>query len=167
MKHERWRSKGTRFFFSLADPSNMRTFSLVAFFLVLLFSGCERQAPQHTLLTPEEDAVRISVREVNDGGVHFFTYQYDERNINCFVRTDGNGTLHTHYEACYSCFKYKRGFRVEGSEIRCIACNLKYKLSEEFWDYIGPCAPIPLRSKVVGNFIVIRLSVIQRGWKLF
>jgi uncharacterized membrane protein len=152
MKYERWRCRRTWFFFSLADRSKMRTFSLVASLLVLIFSGCERQAPQHTLITPEENAIRIPVREVNDGGVHFFTYKYDERNIN---------------EACYSCFKYKRGFKVEGSEIRCIACNLKYKLSKEFWDYIGPCAPIPLRSKVVGDFIVIRLSVIQRGWKLF
>lgn len=135
--------------------------------LLLLLGGCTKQAPEHLLVTPQGDVIKIPVKDVNDGGVHFYTYKYKEKNINFFVRTDGKGKLHTHYDACYSCYKYKLGFRVEGSDLLCIACNLKYNLYDEHWDFIGPCSPIPLRSKVKGDFIVIKVAVVKRGQKLF
>lgn len=135
--------------------------------ILLLIGGCSKKAPEHPLVTPQGELIKIPVKDVNDGGVHFYTYKYKDRNINFFVRTDGKGKLHTHYDACYSCYKYKLGFRVEGTDLRCIACNYKYSLYDEVWDFIGPCSPIPLRSKVKKGFIVIKLSVIRRGQKLF
>lgn len=135
--------------------------------LVMLLTGCTKQAPEHPLVVPQGDFIKISVKDVYDGCVHFYTYRYHDKNINFFVRTDGRGKFHTHYDACYSCYKYKRGFRIAGSDLLCIACNLKYSLYETAWDFIGPCAPILLRSKVKNEFIVIKLSVIRRGEKLF
>lgn len=135
---------------------------------IVLFSyACTPEPPQYPLVIPDGRQIRLAVEAVDDGGVHFFTYKYGGTNINFFVRRDGRGKLHTHYDACYSCFKYKLGFRVEGTYIRCIACGLKYNLSDDFWDYIGPCAPIPLRSNIIGSNIVIRLKDINRGLKLF
>jgi uncharacterized membrane protein len=133
----------------------------------LSLTGCERQAPEHRLVGPHGELIMIPVKDVNDGGVHFYTYKYEEKNINFFTRMDGKGRLHTHYDACYGCYKYKKGYRVEGSKIRCIACNLTYDLKEEVWDFIGPCSPIPLRSRVKGGFIIIKRKVIERGKKLF
>ena len=111
--------------------------------------------------------IKIPVQDVNDGGVHFYTYKLEGRNINFFVRTDGKGKLRTHYDACYSCYKYRMGFKREGSKIRCIACNLMYDLKDVTWDFIGPCSPIPLRSKVRGGFVEIKIPIINRGKKLF
>jgi uncharacterized membrane protein len=59
------------------------------------------------------------------------------------------------------------GFRVEGNYILCIACNLKYSLDEDFWDFVGPCAPINLRSKVKGDYLVIEVSRLEKGRRLF
>lgn len=129
--------------------------------------GCSKQAPEHPLVAPQESVIKLSVNDVNDGFVHFYTYKYNGKNINFFVRTDSRGKLHTHYDACYSCYKYKLGFRITGSDLLCIACNLKYSLYEDVWDFIGPCSPILLRSKVKKGFLIIKLSVIQRGQKLF
>ncbi|BCS98757.1 hypothetical protein DSLASN_43890 [Desulfoluna limicola] len=136
--------------------------------VLLVGPGCARQAPEHPLIVPTGEVLRIPVSDVNDRQVHFYTYKYDDRNINFFVRTDGKGKLRTHYDACYSCFKYKLGFRVtKDHKILCIACGLKYDLDMEMWDYIGPCAPIPLRSTLANDVIEIKLSVIHRGKKLF
>ncbi|MFZ5563017.1 MAG: Fe-S-containing protein [Thermodesulfobacteriota bacterium] len=135
--------------------------------LLLAVAGCGREPPEYELIVPAGDRIKIPVSTVNDGKVHFYTYKYNGKNINFFVRTDGNKKLHTHFDACWSCFKYKMGFVVEGEYIRCIACNFKYKLSDEFWDFIGACAPIPLRSMVKEEFIEIELGAIQKGERLF
>ena len=135
--------------------------------LVLFLSGCSKQAPEHTIVHADGDVVKIPVSEVNDGSVHFYTYKFEKKNINFLVRTDGKGKLHTHFDACYSCFQYKEGYREEKPYIVCIACTLKYHLDEEIWDFIGPCAPITLKSVIKDDFIVIELTRLKRGKKLF
>ena len=138
-----------------------------ALICVFFVWGCTKQAPEHSIVVPEDDIVKIPLKLVNDGKVHFFTYKYEGKNINFLVRTDGKGKLHTHYDACYSCFKYKMGYRVEGPDILCIACGLKYSLAEEAWDFIGPCAPINMSSTIKGNFLEIKVATLQKGAKLF
>ena len=95
------------------------------FFSLLLFTGCENQAPEYQLVELTDDTVAIPLTIVNDGEVHFFTYKYSGKNVNFFVRTDGDGQLHTHFDACYSCFKYKEGYVHEGAEApqKCPACS--------------------------------------------
>ena len=137
------------------------------FFLLLILCGCTRQAPEHTLVVADGNRLKCPLKEVDDGRVHFYTYKHEEKNINFLVRTDARGRLHTHFDACYSCYKYKMGYRVEGPDILCIACSLKYSLAKETWDFIGPCAPINLRSKVKGDYLVIDVSRLEKGKKLF
>jgi len=135
--------------------------------LLLAAVGCTKQAPEYELIAPVGNHIKIPVDTVNDGKVHFYTYKYNGKNINFFVRTDGEKRLHTHFDACWSCYKYKLGFVVEGDHVRCIACNFEYKLADEFWDFIGACAPIPLRSKVRDGFVEIELEAVQKGERLF
>lgn len=135
--------------------------------LFFILCGCTRQAPEHTLVVAHGNHVRCPLAEVDDGRVHFYTYKHEGKNINFLVRTDGKGRLHTHFDACYSCYKYKMGYRVEGDHILCIACNLKYNLDEDFWDFVGPCAPISLRSKVKGDCLVINVSSLEKRKRLF
>ena len=140
---------------------------VLGIFFLLFLTGCTKQAPEHPLVIPQDDLIKIPVEDVYDGSVHFYTYKYNKKNINFFVRTDSKGKLHTYYDACYSCYKYKLGFHITGSDLLCIACNLKYSLYETVWDFNGPCSPIVLRSKVKKGVVSIKLSVIRRGEKLF
>ena len=139
----------------------------VAVAFLIMFSGCMQKAPEYEFVVPDGDRISIRISRVNDNTVHFFTFRHRDKNINFFVRTDGTGNLHTHYDACYSCFKYKMGFHAEGDHIRCLACNLKYRLTDEFWDYIGACAPIPLSSHIENGCIEIELDAVLKGEKLF
>ena len=139
---------------------------LILWLVVALPAGCGRQAPQHRVVVPDGDRVNIRLAAVDNGGVHFFTYRLGGKNINFFVRTDGGGKLQTHFDACYSCFKYKLGYVREGNQVVCIACRLGYNLDDEIWDYIGACAPIHLKSKIAGNHLVIKRSRLEKG-KIF
>ena len=134
---------------------------------VSLLAGCGRQAPEHAVVVADGNLVNIRLASVNNGGVHFFTYKYDGKNVNFFIRTDGTGRLQAHFDACYSCFKYKLGYVREGNEVVCIACRIGYNLYDVIWDYVGACAPINLKSRIDGNHLVIRRSWLEKGKKLF
>ena len=135
--------------------------------LCLLAAGCSKQAPEHRIVVPAGERVRIPLESVNDGGVHFFTYKCDGRNVNFFIRTDGTGRLQAHFDACYSCFKYKLGYVWEGNEVVCIACRIGYRLEDVIWDYIGACAPINLKSQISNGHLTINRFSLERGKRFF
>lgn len=138
-------------------------------FLILFFSGgCgPNKAPEHPQVVADGDVVKVPLSEVGDGGVHFYTYKFDDKNVNFLVRTDGKGKLHTHLDACYSCFKYKTGYYVEDGDLVCRACRYRYSLADEEWLFIQACAPITLRHRIKGNYLVIKLSRLKRAGKFF
>lgn len=140
------------------------------FFLVGLLPfccACSEQAPEYDIVALDGDRLRIPLAQVNDGGVHFFTYKYQGKNINFFVRTDGQGRLRTHFDACYSCFKYKKGYVHEGTQVICIACRIGYDLQDPIWDYVGACVPITLKSSMAGNWLVVKQSHLEKGERFF
>ena len=140
---------------------------LILWLALPMLAGCERQAPEYPVVVPAADRVNIRLAEVNNGGVHFFTYKHGGKNINFFVRTDGSGKLQAHFDACYSCFKYKLGYVREGNEMVCIACRIGYDLDDVVWDYVGACAPINLKSGIAGNHLVIKRSRLEKGERFF
>ena len=140
---------------------------IILWLMVALPAGCERQAPEYQVIVPDGNRVNIRLAAVNDGAVHFFTYKLGRKNINFFVRRDGSGRLRTHFDACYSCFKYKLGYVREKNQVVCIACRIGYNLDDAIWDYVGACAPIILSSRIAGEHLVIKQSQLEKGEKFF
>jgi len=135
--------------------------------LALIVGACSQKPPIHEIVALDGGGIRIPRTTVADGGVHFFTFEHDGKNVNFLVRSDGDGTIHTHLDACYACYRYKRGFVVEGPNLVCIACRLEYAISDEVWDYIGACAPISIHSSIDGDQLVIDQSIIERAARYF
>ena len=151
-----------------ATPHKSTFKKLLILWLVLpMLVGCERQAPEHPVIVSDGDRVNIRLANVNNGGVHFFTYKHGGKNINFFVRTDGSGKLQAHFDACYSCFKYKLGYVREGNQVVCIACRIGYNLDDVVWDYVGACAPINLKSGIAGKYLMIERSRLEKGKRFF
>jgi uncharacterized membrane protein len=140
---------------------------ILTMLLAPLVGACSEKPPIHHVVVLDGDCIRIPQTTVADGGVHFFTFEHEGKNVNFLVRSDGKGEIHTHLDACYACYRYKRGFVVEGPNLVCIACRLEYAISDEVWDYIGACAPISIHSSLDGDQLVIDRSVIERAIRYF
>lgn len=141
---------------------------LVSLSLLLFFhSSCGRRAPEYEEVFVDDSLIRLPLSRVYDRDVHFFTFKVDGRNVNFFVRTDGRGHLQTHFDACYSCFKYKLGYVHEGDQVVCLACRIGYKLEEEVWDYVGACVPISLKSRIAEPFLVLDVDWVKKGARYF
>ena len=145
------------------------------FYLVLVLSlastaflsSCSDLPHEHPLVTARNGEISIPVKEVSDGKVHFFTYRSSGKRLNFFVRSDGTGNLSTYFDACLTCYKHKKGYREEGTDLVCNECNLKFKLADERWDSSHACCPIMLRSTVTADAVIISTADLEKGARLF
>jgi len=143
-----------------------RTLTLLLLTLGAL-AGCGAEPPVHELVQARDGEIRIPLSRVGDGEVHFFTYRHEGKNVNFLVRTDGSGKLQSHLDACFSCYRYRRGYVVEGDSLVCIACRLSYDTEDEVWDFIGACAPISIHSSVDRGGLVIEERMLARAARYF
>lgn len=135
--------------------------------LAFFFTSCSNLPAEHAVVRSEGGEIKIPVPEVNDGKVHFFTYKESGKRINFFVRTDGTGALSTYFDACFTCNKFRKGYRCEGTDLICNECNLKFRLSDEHWDNSQGCSPIALKSSIDNAFVRIKTADLEKGQKLF
>lgn len=131
------------------------------------FAGCSKLPAEHTNITAANNEIRIPVKEINDGRVHFYTFKSSGKRINFFVRTDGTGALSASFDACFTCYKHKKGYRVEGTDLICNECNMKFPIADEKWDNTKGCSPIHLKSVIDDGFMTIRKEDLEKGGKLF
>lgn len=135
--------------------------------LLLATIGCRRSAPEYALVETPDETVRIALARVTDGQAHFFTYKQGKTHVNFFVRLDGQGDVRTHFDACYSCYKYRLGYVQQDREVVCRACRIGYDLAIPIWNYVGPCVPITLRSHTNGSELVISTASLAKGARFF
>jgi len=136
-------------------------------FFSLIFCGCSKLPAEHKIITAKDGEIKIPAGEVNDGKVHFFTYKKSGKRINFFVRTDGTGKLSTYFDACFTCYKHKKGYRAEGTDIVCNECSMKFRLADEKFDNSQGCSPIALTSLIDEKNVIIKADDIAKGSRLF
>ncbi len=132
-----------------------------------LILGCSRLPAEHKVVKEEAGEIKIPLSEINDGKVHFFTFKKSGKRINFFVRTDGAGNLSAYFDACFTCYKHKKGYRVEGTDLICNECNLKFRLADERWDNSKGCSPIQLKSRIADGSLTIAAEDAGKGDRLF
>lgn len=137
--------------------------------LLFLLPACSKLPVEHKVVKAQNGEIRIPLGNINDGGVHFFTYKAEGKRINFLVRTDMTGKLKTHFDAGYACYKKKKGYRVEGTDLVCNGCNMRFNIAEETWKLVEmmDCRPIPFQSNIKDNELIINLKDIEKGKKLF
>lgn len=150
----------------MQSPLNLFPAYLLLFFS-LTFCGCSKRPPEYQLITSKDGEINIPVNKVNDGKVYFFTYKKSGKRINFFVRTDGTGKLSTYFDACFTCYKHKKGYRPEGTVIVCNECSMRFRLADEKFDNSQGCSPISLFSHIDKENIIIKTYDIEKGGKLF
>lgn len=136
-------------------------------YILVFQSGCGKLPAEHKIIKSEEGEIRIHLSEIRDGRAHFFTYKKSGKRINFLVRTDGKDNLSAYFDACFTCYKYKKGYRVEGTDLVCNECNLRFRLADEKWDNSKGCSPILIKSKIGKDSLIIKTDDIEKGGKLF
>jgi uncharacterized membrane protein len=141
----------------------MRKFLLLVF--IVLFLGSCSQRPVYPEAPFDGKEVRISLTGIETGKPVFYSVVLDTKRINYFiVKTEGD--ISSYFDACAKCYPRKLGYRLEGDQVVCRACGVRYATGD-LKEGIGSCYPIKLQGRVEGNVYVIDRKALEAGEKYF
>ncbi len=139
------------------DHKLCATVALFLFFS-LLGAACTSQQ-KYASPTVVGSAVVIEVSSLQPETPRFFTYQYNDKNINFFVLRMDTG-VQSYLDACASCYPHKRGYRCEDGSVVCRACGLKFSVYQ-LEKGLGGCYPIKLEGKLENGRYLIPLASLE------
>jgi FTR1 family protein len=113
------------------------------------------QEPARTLVA-QNNQVRISLGDLQDSSVHFYTADVNDTVIRFFVIHRGNGDYATALDACQICGT--TGYRQEGQNVVCRNCGATIYIPSI--GETGGCNPIPVKSRVEAGEVVVDLSAL-------
>jgi uncharacterized membrane protein len=132
---------------------------------VVLFLGSCAQRPVYPEAPFDGKEVRISLSGIETGKPVFYSLALNGKRINYFiVKTEGD--ISSYFDACAKCYPRKLGYRLEGDQVVCRACGVRYA-TDDLKEGIGSCYPIKLQGRVEGNFYVIDRKALEAGEKYF
>ena len=131
----------------------------------LIFSACSMREKAEPVV-PSGDSVVIDGASIRPGEAKFFEYKFRGKEIRFIVGRTGTGAFVTAFDACATCYVYKKGYRAEPGCVVCNECGSRFRLSE-MEKGLGNCVPIALPHTAQGDTVSIKLSDIQGGYRWF
>ena len=118
---------------------------------------------QATPVTFQEHAVRIPVASVSDGNLHRYTVDDQGVHVRFIIIQKPDRSFAVALDACQICGT--QGYYQKGSEVICKNCESDIVIATIGTP--GGCNPIPLKSHVDGETIVIDESALDGGVSTF
>ena len=108
------------------------------------------------MLTAHDNLIRISLSDLTDASLHYYSADVNGTVIRFFVIHKTNGDYAAALDACQICGR--AGYRQEGANIICRNCGASI-YAPTIGDR-GGCNPIPVKSQVAGGEVILDLSAI-------
>ncbi|HEX8949254.1 MAG TPA: Fe-S-containing protein [Dissulfurispiraceae bacterium] len=122
--------------------------SFIALLALLTAAACSRH-PVYPEPVRTASEVEIGMKALTEGSPQFFTYHFQDKDINFFVIKTGGKVL-SFFDACAKCYPKKLGYRIDNGYIVCKSCNVRYSVAE-IEKGIGSCFPIQIPGQLDGN----------------
>jgi high-affinity iron transporter len=108
--------------------------------------------------------VRLPIARVSDGKLHRFAYRAGDRIVRFLLIRVGTGAhIAAALDACQICGD--KGYFQQGAEIICKNCTAP--INPASIGQSGGCNPIPIRSQVEGQYVIIPASELDGAAKYF
>jgi high-affinity iron transporter len=106
------------------------------------------------MVTAENNQVHISLSELNDSSLHFYTVDVGGTNMRFLVVHQSNGDYVVALDACQICGW--SGYRQQGQNVVCRNCGATIYIPSIGQQ--GGCNPVPVRSRTDGGYLIVDLS---------
>ncbi len=146
--------KQRRWSFAAATLCAVVVIALAAEFAYARVTNAQSPA---TILHAQNGEVRVPLSDLRDTQMHFYTADANSIAIRFFIIHEGSGDYAVALDACQICGW--SGYRQEGQNVVCRNCGATIyipSIGEK-----GGCNPIPVKSGIQGDNIVIDLSALE------
>jgi len=136
--------------------------------VLLLSPGCGPPNQKvYPVLPLQDGVVKVDLSAIENGSGVFFTYPASTgRNVDYFVYKDSSGKARGVLDACRTCYRWRKGYRLDGNQVVCRKCDMKFSL-DGLHEGTGSCVPIGIRSSTENDTLTIPVTELEAGAKYF
>lgn len=133
----------------------------------LMLVGCTGNKESYPETQTEGKTIFIELAGIDNNSGRFFTYVTSSgKNVNYFVYKDSSGRARAVLDACRTCYRWRKGYRLEGGHVVCVKCGMRFAL-DGLAEGTGSCVPIPLSSTLEGDTLAIPVTELEKGGEYF
>lgn len=120
-----------------------------------------------TEVKPQNGTFVFPVAAFNDGKAKYFEYKHSPKEwIRFFVVKSTDGVIRAAFDACDVCFRQKKGYVQQGTNMICVNCGLKFR-TDKVNEVTGGCNPSALKRVVQGDKVIVTQQDVMTGLRLF
>lgn len=127
------------------------------------YSTRSRTISPPKLVQADNGLIKIPIAEVNDDQLHRFGLPVNGATVRFLVLKTDDGNVRTAFDACEICGAY--GYVQEGQAIVCLNCAAD--IHAPTIGETGGCNPIPLASRVDGDWLLVAASDVMKEAERF
>jgi uncharacterized membrane protein len=129
--------------------------------------SCTRGRAKYPEVRALDGTVSVVTADLAAGDARFFTFRgASGRTADFFVYRESSGAARAALDACRTCARWKKGYRLEGTRMVCIYCGMRFEL-DHLTEGIGSCVPIALPVTPAGDRIRIAAEALEEGLRYF
>lgn len=130
-------------------------------------TGCSRNNAKYPELSARGGIVSVDLSGFGPGSGHFHTYRSSSgKKVDYFVYRESFGPPHVVLDACRTCYRWKKGYILDGKEVVCLKCDMRFKL-DGLAQGAGSCVPIALKTEQRGDTLIIPVTELEAGARFF
>jgi uncharacterized membrane protein len=130
-------------------------------------AGCARGRAKYPEVRALDGKVSVVTEDLAAGGARFFTFRdHSGRTADFFVYRESGGATRAALDACRTCARWRKGYRLEGGKMVCIYCGMHYDI-DTLAKGIGSCVPIALPVSPAGDRLHIAAEGLEEGLRYF
>lgn len=149
--------------------TGLRAVALVALGLLLegAVGGCDRDTAKYPEMRARDASVVVDLSGIGAGSGRFLTYRSRTgKKVDFFVYRESSGVPHAVLDACRTCYRWKKGYALDGTEVVCLKCDMRFKL-DGLAQGTGSCVPIAVTAEQRGDTLRIPAAELEAGARYF
>ena len=140
---------------------------VIAVFLQVAFGGCSQETAKYPEVHARDGVITVDLAGIGAESGRFHTYRSNSgKKVDFFIYRESSGVPRAVLDACRTCFRWKKGYALEGKEVVCIKCDMRFKL-DSLAQGTGSCVPVALKAESRGDTLVIPVSELEAGARFF
>lgn len=140
---------------------------LVLGVLQLICVGCAWDTAKYPELSAQDGVVTIDLSDIGAQSGRFHTYRSSSgKKVDFFVYRESSGVPHAVLDACRTCYRWKKGYVLEGREVVCLKCDMRFKL-DSLAQGTGSCVPLAIKTEQRGATLIVPVTELEAGARYF
>jgi uncharacterized membrane protein len=151
----------------MSPPCRLLMILVLGVLLQATGAGCARNSTKYPEVLARDGAVTVDLAGIGVESVRFHTYRSTSgKKVDFFIYRESSGMPHAVLDSCRTCYRWKKGYALDGKEVVCLKCDLRFRL-DGLAQGTGSCVPIALKTQLRQTTLIVPVEELEAGARFF